>query len=137
MAKYNTKQNVDVRHQNGSIANGNMPSIYQPDKTQRHKYKNKDTPNNDMQRTKQTFGRSEEGHRKTATPTLPGKILETTTGTSLQKSARDLADLFPRNTHWMVFLFTLVFRVWYVSRKENWWILHPDEIYQTLEGILH
>lgn len=43
------------------------------------------------------------------------------------------ATLFPRHFHWIVFIFTLVFRIHYVIQKENWWILHPDEIYQTLE----
>jgi hypothetical protein len=42
--------------------------------------------------------------------------------------------LFPPYFHWIVFLFTLVFRLHYVSQKTNWWTLHPDEIYQSLEG---
>ena len=42
--------------------------------------------------------------------------------------------MFPPYFHWMVFVFTLVFRLHYVSQKTNWWILHPDEIYQSLEG---
>ena len=133
MAKHNSKQNVNVKYQNGSIVNGDMPKINQTHKLQRHKYKYKDTENNDMQTTKQTCERRAKGHRKSATP--PSSIPETTTEIHLQICANDIADLFPRNTHWVVFLFTLVFRVWYVSRKENWWILHPDEIYQTLEGI--
>ncbi|KAK3589791.1 hypothetical protein CHS0354_015795 [Potamilus streckersoni] len=41
--------------------------------------------------------------------------------------------IFPKNVHWLVFFVTLVFRVWYVCDKQNWWILHPDEIFQTLE----
>ena len=134
MAKHNSKQNVHVKCQNGSIANGNMPSINQTNKLQRNKYKYKCTENNNnMQTTKHTCERREKGYRKSATP--PGKSPETTAGSHSQNSANDMADLFRRNTHWLVFLFTLVFRVWYVSRKENWWILHPDEVYQTLEGI--
>ena len=46
-----------------------------------------------------------------------------------------LEDLFPNGTPWLIVLFTLVFRLWYVSKTENWWILHPDEVYQTIEGI--
>ena len=46
----------------------------------------------------------------------------------------NMENLFPSYTIWAVFVFTLVFRLWYVSRRENWWILHPDEVYQTLEG---
>lgn len=54
------------------------------------------------------------------------------TGNDVAETAK---NLFPRNTHWFVFLFTVVFRVWYVCRRQNWWVLHPDEIYQTLEGM--
>lgn len=43
-------------------------------------------------------------------------------------------QLFPPYFHWIVFVFTLLFRLHYVSQKTNWWILHPDEIYQSLEG---
>ena len=46
-----------------------------------------------------------------------------------------LDDLFPKSTPWLIVLMTLVFRLWYVSKTENWWILHPDEVYQTIEGI--
>ena len=44
------------------------------------------------------------------------------------------AKLFPKNLHWLLFIVTMVFRLWYVSMPTNWWILHPDEIYQTIEG---
>ncbi|KAL3856509.1 hypothetical protein ACJMK2_011259 [Sinanodonta woodiana] len=52
------------------------------------------------------------------------------------KSSRNMMDnyIFPKNVHWLVFLVTLMFRLWYVCDKRNWWILHPDEIFQTLEG---
>ena len=50
------------------------------------------------------------------------------------KLESSLEDLFPKGTPWLIVLFTLVFRLWYVSRTENWWILHPDEVYQTIEG---
>ncbi|KAJ8312302.1 hypothetical protein KUTeg_009675 [Tegillarca granosa] len=43
-------------------------------------------------------------------------------------------NIFPENTHWIVFVLTLFFRIIYVSDKMNWWILHPDEIFQSLEN---
>ena len=51
-----------------------------------------------------------------------------------QSDTNKVGELFPKSTPWFVFLFTLAFRLWYVSKKENWWILHPDEVYQTIEG---
>jgi len=44
------------------------------------------------------------------------------------------SGIFPIGTEWLVFFLTLCFRIRYVSRKENWWILHPDEIFQSVEG---
>ncbi|CAG2212773.1 unnamed protein product [Mytilus edulis] len=41
--------------------------------------------------------------------------------------------LFPKHSHWIIFILTVIFRIRYVINKDNWWILHPDEIYQTLE----
>ena len=35
----------------------------------------------------------------------------------------------------LVTLLTLALRVYYVTLETSWWILHPDEIYQSLEGI--
>ena len=116
MTKYYSKENGHAKYQNGTIPNGNAST----DKTLRHKLRNKTNMTRDPQTTDQN---SEHKPRSVVVP--PKEV------------ARDMAGLFPRNTHWIVFLFTLVFRVWYVSGKENWWILHPDEIYQTLEGILH
>ncbi|XP_063397161.1 uncharacterized protein LOC134681454 [Mytilus trossulus] len=51
------------------------------------------------------------------------------------KSSTRLRDsrLFPRHFHWIIFILTVIFRIRYVINKDNWWILHPDEIYQTLE----
>ena len=43
-------------------------------------------------------------------------------------------NIFPKRFHWLLFAITLTFRIWYVSRPSNWWVLHPDEIYQTMEG---
>ncbi|XP_064612612.1 uncharacterized protein LOC135476506 [Liolophura sinensis] len=41
--------------------------------------------------------------------------------------------IFPRCTPWLVFLVTLIGRVVYVSQVKNWWILHPDEVFQSVE----
>ena len=35
----------------------------------------------------------------------------------------------------LVTLLTLALRVYYVTLETSWWILHPDEIYQSLEGM--
>lgn len=56
-----------------------------------------------------------------------------------EKQGYDLDDkegqgLFPRYSEWIVFLVTLVLRCYYVSQKNNWWVLHPDEIFQAMEG---
>ncbi|XP_064613136.1 uncharacterized protein LOC135476921 [Liolophura sinensis] len=41
--------------------------------------------------------------------------------------------IFPRKAEVIVFLVTLGVRLYYVSRKRNWWILHPDEVFQITE----
>lgn len=46
----------------------------------------------------------------------------------------DVQGLFPRYSEWIVFVVTLVLRCYYVSQKNNWWLLHPDEIFQAMEG---
>ncbi|XP_078338736.1 uncharacterized protein LOC111135920 isoform X2 [Crassostrea virginica] len=43
--------------------------------------------------------------------------------------------LFPKCSKWIVFGITLVLRCTYVTRKENWWLLHPDEIFQSMEAL--
>ncbi|XP_069134914.1 uncharacterized protein [Argopecten irradians] len=48
-------------------------------------------------------------------------------------SSKHTADLFPRHSILIVFILTLFFRISYVSKVENWWILHPDEIFQSVE----
>uniref|UniRef100_K1PAF7 Mannosyltransferase n=1 Tax=Magallana gigas TaxID=29159 RepID=K1PAF7_MAGGI len=45
----------------------------------------------------------------------------------------DVQGLFPRYSEWIVFVVTLVLRCNYVSQKDNWWVLHPDEIFQAME----
>lgn len=46
----------------------------------------------------------------------------------------DGQGLFPRYSEWIVFVVTLVLRCNYVSQKDSWWVLHPDEIFQAMEG---
>lgn len=47
---------------------------------------------------------------------------------------KGVQGLFPRYSEWIVFVVTLVLRCNYVSQKDNWWVLHPDEIFQAMEG---
>ncbi|XP_071093439.1 uncharacterized protein [Haliotis cracherodii] len=42
-------------------------------------------------------------------------------------------DIFPRFSPWVVCAVTMAVRVNYVCQPRNWWILHPDEIFQSLE----
>ncbi|CAL1532825.1 unnamed protein product [Lymnaea stagnalis] len=42
-------------------------------------------------------------------------------------------DLLPRWTSAFVVLVTWSFRVYYVISPWSWWVLHPDEIFQTME----
>lgn len=46
----------------------------------------------------------------------------------------DVQGLFPRYSEWIVFVVILVLRCNYVTQKSNWWVLHPDEIFQAMEG---
>ncbi|XP_061162414.1 uncharacterized protein LOC133171643 [Saccostrea echinata] len=66
---------------------------------------------------------SELGYRKS------GKNRES----SITKKPSLESDLFPRYSEWIVFLITLILRIFYVCQKHNWWILHPDEIFQSME----
>ncbi|KAK3581733.1 hypothetical protein CHS0354_000117 [Potamilus streckersoni] len=45
----------------------------------------------------------------------------------------NLEGLFPHWLPYMVVSLTMAFRLVYVSQPENWWIHHPDEIFQTIE----
>ena len=119
---------------NGKPQNGNILPINKTGKNQLHKHKNEEKVNKDGKT--QTAEEKKERNEKDLQRAYikPDIDAATKTGSSTTKAAGNMADLLPRNTHCFVFLFTLVFRVWYVSRKKNWWILHPDEIYQTLEG---
>ena len=118
---------------NSRLHNGSIPAINKAD-SQRHKRKNKQKVNNDC-KTQTVEEKCERSEKDIQTAyARPDIDAETRTGSAAPEAAWNVADMFPRDTHWFVSLFTLVFRVWYVSRMKNWWILHPDEIYQTLEG---
>ncbi|KAK3756910.1 hypothetical protein RRG08_007689 [Elysia crispata] len=41
--------------------------------------------------------------------------------------------VIPTWTPWLVSLMTLVFRVYHVTEPRNWWVLHPDEVFQSME----
>ena len=45
-----------------------------------------------------------------------------------------LDNFLPRWTHWAVAILTLFVRIYYIGQPQSFWILHPDEIYQTVEG---
>lgn len=67
--------------------------------------------------------------RQTATkPSVPGVAPRVDTGL--------LEGLFPRGSQWVIFGVTLVFRLMYVTNRRHWWLLHPDEVYQSVEGEL-
>ncbi|XP_069136108.1 uncharacterized protein [Argopecten irradians] len=42
-------------------------------------------------------------------------------------------NIFPNWSPWILYAVTLVIRVTYINKKSNWWIYHPDEIYQSIE----
>lgn len=45
-----------------------------------------------------------------------------------------LDKFLPRWTHWAVLLLTACIRIYYIGQPQSMWILHPDEIFQTVEG---
>ncbi|XP_045172683.2 uncharacterized protein LOC123534472 isoform X2 [Mercenaria mercenaria] len=49
------------------------------------------------------------------------------------KSAAFSDNIFPHWLPWILFPLTLGIRILYVLEPTNWWILHPDEIFQTIE----
>ncbi|KAH3887378.1 uncharacterized protein LOC127843712 isoform X2 [Dreissena polymorpha] len=52
-----------------------------------------------------------------------------------KKPGKDYEDtcIFPRCMISIIVLASLGMRMRYVTDSRNWWILHPDEIYQTIE----
>ena len=57
-----------------------------------------------------------------------------TMATASSSVGRHGGHWFPLWFIWPLFFLTSALRVQYVMRPSNWWILHPDEIYQTMEG---
>lgn len=43
-------------------------------------------------------------------------------------------NFFPKIIPGLICFVVLIIRLKYVSQPKNWWILHPDEIFQSLEG---
>ena len=43
-------------------------------------------------------------------------------------------NVFSRQTIWFVHVITICVRIFVVCQRENWWLLHPDEVYQSIEG---
>ena len=43
-------------------------------------------------------------------------------------------DFLPPFSIWLVHLASIIVRIAIVSDKTSWWILHPDEVFQTVEG---
>uniref|UniRef100_A0A2C9KV92 Mannosyltransferase n=1 Tax=Biomphalaria glabrata TaxID=6526 RepID=A0A2C9KV92_BIOGL len=42
-------------------------------------------------------------------------------------------NIFPSFTPVLVTTLTLIFRTWHVLQPRNWWMVHPDEVYQSVE----
>ncbi|XP_050410788.1 uncharacterized protein LOC126825253 [Patella vulgata] len=64
-----------------------------------------------------------------------GKVKPVSGLIKIQKVSKSTGNgcMFPWYSSYLIFLVTIVIRVCYVSQPSNWWILHPDEIYQSLE----
>lgn len=45
-----------------------------------------------------------------------------------------LEDVFPEYLPWYLFVLIVCVRIYYVLQPRNWWLLHPDEIFQSVEG---
>ena len=43
-------------------------------------------------------------------------------------------DVLPWWFPWFVVIVTMGVRICYVYQPESWWILHPDEVFQSVEG---
>ncbi|WAR03213.1 hypothetical protein MAR_009771 [Mya arenaria] len=56
--------------------------------------------------------------------------IETDAGSPFSHSE---TSIFPRWLPWLIVMVTLSVRVHHVLQPTNWWILHPDEVFQTVE----
>lgn len=52
------------------------------------------------------------------------------------ETKHDKDNIFPDISPWILYVVTLLIRVRYISRNENNWLYHHDEIYQGVEGTL-
>ena len=50
------------------------------------------------------------------------------------KCSCGLEDVFPEYLPWYLFVLIVFVRIYYVLQPRNWWLLHPDEIFQSVEG---
>ena len=51
-----------------------------------------------------------------------------------EETAGEEIRLFPRWTVIVVTVITVLWRLTIVVDPGSWWVLHPDEVYQTAEG---
>lgn len=52
----------------------------------------------------------------------------------LKSTAKYVSALILHWLPWLLFPLTLSLRLRYVLQPMNWWVVHPDEIFQTVEG---
>ena len=50
------------------------------------------------------------------------------------KCSCGLENVFPEYLPWYLFVLIVCVRIYYVLQPRNWWLLHPDEIFQSVEG---
>lgn len=61
-----------------------------------------------------------------------GEMVDYTRSTDWVDS--DKYNLWPPWGIWVIYIVTLIYRVCVIKDTNSWWILHPDEIFQSLEG---
>ena len=52
----------------------------------------------------------------------------------LVKCKCGLESVVPDQLPWYLCLIVVSVRIYYVLQPRNWWLLHPDEIFQSIEG---
>ncbi|KAI8749200.1 hypothetical protein BgiBS90_032630 [Biomphalaria glabrata] len=60
------------------------------------------------------------------------KVKQVTRGDDASLTKSQL-NIFPSFTPVLVTTLTLIFRTWHVLQPRNWWMVHPDEVYQSVE----
>ena len=117
-----TNNNIDTRELGESLKNGihrikNAETYSTEHDTHSWKrYQNGNTPNSEVKEN---------------------EMLHYKNTSQLNSNIVDDIHLFPRWLPWILVALTLTFRVHYVLQPKNWWILHPDEVYQTTEGRMY